>query len=110
MQSHFNFALIFITHPGKRRFARVIVAEDADMAEKIANAMLGEEIAGQTLHSVDAVQLTHQRPSMGVFNEERTKEIWEQVLDKLGIDPDSVTVLHDFPYGEKEIVGFTKKQ
>ena len=91
-----------------KEFRRVIVADDIEMAEKIAEVMLGEEIPGdQRLESVANVRYTSQRCTMGIFSE--AKDIWEQVLAKLEIDPNSVTCLHDTQYGGKEIVGFISK-
>lgn len=92
-----------------KEFRRVIIADDMEMAEKIAAAMLGEEVAGnQRLECVANIRFTSQQATMGIFSE--AKEIWEQVLAKLEIDPLSVDCLHITQYGVKEIVGFIKKK
>jgi len=65
-------------------FSRVIIADDQKMAEKIADAMIGEEVyADERLSRVLSVRETEEEPDIVSFDD--GSNTWQQTLKKLGL-------------------------
>jgi len=91
-------------HTGSSSTTRVVVADDDELARKIGEAMLGEEIAAsEHLTEVLSVEETNEDPEVLAWTKEGLNQIWSRALRKLN-DPDVLVV----SLGDKH-VGITKR-
>lgn len=90
-----NFELVFEVSyncspppPPPYRFSRVIVAESPEMAYRVANGMLGEEVnAGDFLAKVVEVRRTNKEPNLACWGDSGDR-VWARVLRILNLTPD----------------------
>ena len=70
------------------KFTRIVIADNLQLAERIAKAMVGEEIyANECLTDPVTVTETEEEPEISSWNEDET---WKRIIENMGLSERSI--------------------